>query len=160
MNRVASIPIVLVLLATPVVTAPVQEPLQATVTIGTRVGAPLSGYQGGGRDPFESLVVVAATPKAAPTPARRIPGLAGMAHADVVLKGIVASGTVRLALLAGTDGKTYLAKLQDRLQDAVVRRIESDAVVLLTTAGAPGGSREVRKTIRPASETQQGGGGQ
>ncbi len=130
---------------------------QETVGIGTRVGMPETGYQGfGRRDPFAPLVAPpSATPTTA-TPARRAPGLAGMAAADVVLKGVISSGSTRLALLEGADGKTYLARVQDKLQDAVVRRIDADAVVLFTNTAPPGGSRELRKPLRPKAD----GGGQ
>lgn len=131
---------------------------QETMKIGTRVGMPASGYEGQSRrDPFSPLVAPPTAPVAAgAAPARRAPGLAGMTADDVVLKGIIASGATRMALLEGTDGKTYLAKAQDRLQDAVIRRIDADAVVLLTNATPRGGGREVRKALRPAGE----GGGQ
>jgi hypothetical protein len=130
---------------------------QETIKIGTRVGMPVTGYEGlSRRDPFAPLVTPPTTQVAATaaTP-RRVPGLAGMAAADVVLKGIVASGATRLALLEGPDGKTYLARAQDRLLDAVIRRIDADAVVLLTNATAKVGGRELRKPLRPVGE---GGG--
>lgn len=125
--------------------------------IGTRVGLVPSGYEGQTRrDPFLPLVAPPTAPVATDAaPARRAPGLAGMTADDVVLKGIIASGATRMALLEGSDGKTYLAKAQDRLQDAVIRRIEVDAVVLLTNATPRAGGREVRKPLRPVGE---GGG--
>lgn len=131
---------------------------QEAVTIGTRVGTPPTDYRGiGRRDPFAPLVeTTPAAPKPGASPARRAPGLAGMTVADVVLKGIIASGPTRLALLEGPDGKSYLARAQDRLQDGLVRRIDADAVVLVTTGPARGGSREIRKALRPAAD----GGGQ
>lgn len=131
---------------------------QETMKIGTRVGLVPSGYEGQSRrDPFTPLVAPPTAPvaPAGGAPARRAPGLAGMTADDVVLKGIISSGATRLALLEGTDGKTYLAKAQDRLQDAVIRRIDVDAVVLLTNATQRAGGREVRKPLRPAGE---GGG--
>ena len=76
---------------------------------------------------------------------RRPAGLAGLAAADVSLKGVITSGTTRLALLEGPDGKTHLARLRDRLHDAVVTRIETDAVVLMEQ----GKSQETRKPLRP-----------
>ncbi len=134
------------------VPASAQEP----IPIGTKVGVPESGYRmQGRRDPFAPLVTSA--PPAATTAAasaRRAPGLAGLAAADAVLKGIITSGQTRIALLEAPDGKTYLARAQDRLHDAVVRRIDEDAVVLLTGGSARGG-REVRKELRPSA-----GGGQ
>lgn len=134
-----------------------QSGTQETVKIGTRVGVPDTGYQGfGRRDPFAPLVAPPSAATTTPAPARRAPGLAGMAAADVVLKGIISSGSTRLALLEGSDGKTYLARAQDKLQDAVVRRIDADAVVLLTNTAPRGGSRELRKPLRPTAD----GGGQ
>jgi len=130
---------------------------QETIKIGTRVGMPVSDYDGQSRrDPFAPLVSPP-TPQAAAGAAttRRAPGLAGMTAADVVLKGIISSGATRMALLEGPDGRTYLARAQDRLHDAVIRRIDADAVVLLTTATPRGGGREVRKPLRPLGE---GGG--
>lgn len=124
--------------------------------IGTRVGLVPSGYEGQSRrDPFLPLVAPPTAPVATGAPARRAPGLAGMTADDVVLTGIIASGATRMALLEGSDGKTYLARTQDRLQDAVIRRIEVDAVVLLTNTTPRAGGREVRKPLRPAGE---GGG--
>lgn len=138
--------------AWPVVAAP------QTVALGTRVGTPASDYRGlGRRDPFAPLVeATPAAPKPGAPAVRRAPGLAGMSVADVVLKGIIASGPTRLALLEGPDGKSYLARAQDRLQDGLVRSIEADAVVLVITGPARGGSREIRKALRPAAD----GGGQ
>lgn len=131
---------------------------QDTLKIGTRVGLVQSGYEGQSRrDPFTPLVAPPTAPVATGTaPVRRAPGLAGMTVDDVVLKGIITSGAIRMALLEGTDGKTYLAKAQDRLQDAVIRRIDVDAVVLLTNTSQRAVGREVRKPLRPVGE----GGGQ
>jgi len=133
---------------------------QESLKIGTRVGMPASDYEGQRRrDPFAPLVAPP-TPQAAGVGAsadttRRAPGLAGMTAADVELKGIISSGATRMALLEGPDGKTYLARAQDRLHDAIIRRIDADAVVLLTTATPRGGGRELRKSLRPLGE---GGG--
>ncbi len=150
MTRLTLSAIVLLCLSVPVTA-------QETMKIGTRVGMMPTGYEGQSRrDPFSPLVAPpTAPPVTAAATTRRASGLAGMTADDVVLKGIISSGATRMALLEGTDGKTYLAKAQDRLQDAVIRRIEADAVVLLTNATQRAGGREVRKALRPAG---QGGG--
>lgn len=109
----------------------------------------------GRRDPFAPLVV-ASPPSAPGTVTRRVPGLAGLAVADVVLTGVIASGPTRLALLQGADGRTYLARQQERLQDAVVHRIDADAVILMLTTPPRSGPREIRKPLRPT--TADGGG--
>lgn len=135
-----------------------QDP-PTTLRIGSRVGtseavaAPASGYQEiGRRDPFAPLVnpPSAAAPATA-APEKRAPGLAGHAIADLDLKGIISSGQTRIALLAAPDGKTYMARAQDRLHDGVVRRIDADAVVMLQNASMFEGAREVRKVLRPAA---------
>ncbi len=133
---------------------PVASAAQETVAIGSRVGVPPSGYQGAGRrDPFASLIA-APTPSSAPA-APRAAGLAGIAVADVAVKGIITSGNTWIALLEAPDGKTYLARPQDRLHDGVVRRIDADAVVFLTQAGSgAGAAREVRKGLRPTAGDQ------
>jgi hypothetical protein len=129
---------------------------QTTLKIGSRVGMIDSGYQEiGRRDPFAPLVRPPSASTPAVTAARRAAGLAGQAVADVELKGVIASGDTRMALLRGPDGKTYLARVQDRLHDAVIRRIEADAIVLLIAASPEEPAREVRKVIRPVA-----GGGQ
>ena len=104
----------------------------------------------GRRDPFVSLI----TPKkaAAPAaPARRRAGLAGLALADVSVKGIVQNGSVTLAVLEGPGGKSFVARSRDRLQDATVTHIDIDGVLfaqqVVDAVGEPG-TRNVRKSLR------------
>jgi len=130
-----------------------QQPLK----VGSRVGvaAKPGGYDDGGRrDPFASLIAERPVVAATEAGVARAKGLAGVAVVDVAIKGIITSGATLLAIMAGPDGAMYLARPNDRLHDAVVRRIDRDAVVF--TAKVPDGtgkivSREVRKGIRPAS---------
>lgn len=127
-----------------------QEPIK----IGTRVGVPASGYDSGGRrDPFASLIKEQPTnvPEADVTRAK---GLAGVAVVDAVVTGILTSGQKWIAIVAGPDGNTYLARTNDKLHDAVVRRIDRDSVTFL--ARVPDGtgtivSREVKKGLRPTT---------
>jgi len=126
------------------------------------VPTPKAYADGGRRDPFVSLIV----PKAAPNvsansrPKPAVAGLAGLAVSDAVVKGLIKSGTTFIALLQGPDGRTYMARRQDRLQDGVVTRIESDGVVFTERAADATGivhSRDVRKPLRA---TNSGSGGQ
>ena len=74
-----------------------------------------------------------------------------MAIADVVVKGVIRSGSTMIALLAGPDGRTFMAHRQDRLADGVVSKIEADGVVFSErTADAAGiaRARDVRKPLR------------
>jgi Tfp pilus assembly protein PilP len=129
-----------------------QEP--PPIKIGTRVGVEPSGYDPQGRrDPFASLV--RESPAATATSdAPRAKGLAGIAVTDVEVTGIITAGEKWLAIVAGPDGTTYLARTNDRLHDATIRRIDRDAVVFLArTRDVTGAtvSREVRKALRPTT---------
>lgn len=120
--------------------------------------SPTAGARGaaydvaGRRDPFVSLVAPSATTRAsAVAQVRRGPGLAGVAIADVVVKGVIRSGATMIALLAVPDGRTFMAHRQDRLADGVVSRIDADGVVFSErTADAAGVARacDVRKPLR------------
>ncbi len=128
---------------------------QTPIKIGTRVGvADVSGYDSGGRrDPFASLIADRPAAATAATPARRAQGLAGLAMADVSVKGIITNGQKWIAIIAAPDGTTYMARPNDRLHDAVVRRIDRDAVVFFAQVEDATGamrSREVRKELRPS----------
>jgi type IV pilus assembly protein PilO len=126
--------------------------------IGTPVGGgePIlveerSGYEPDDRrDPFVSLI----TPQRAAAPAALAPpraGLAGLALADVSVKGIVQNGSVTLAVLEGPGGKSFVARSRDRLQDAIVKHIDIDGVLfaqqVVDAVGEPG-TRDVRKSLR------------
>jgi Tfp pilus assembly protein PilP len=131
---------------------------QTPIPVGARVGESPSGYDAGGRrDPFVSLV----TPKpTTPAQVAKAPGglpsagLGGVSVNDVSVKGIMRSGATLIALLQGPDGRTFIARRQDKLQDGVVTRIELDAVTFNTrSVDAVGASRarDVRKTLHPIS---------
>lgn len=130
---------------------------QADLPLGTRVGSAVpaapeaAGYDDGGRrDPFISLLA-SKKPAAGATPARPRPGLAGVALADVAVKGVVHNGASTVALLEGPGGKSFVARTKDRLQDAVVKVIDADGVTFVQqVVDALGVSRprDVRKSLR------------
>lgn len=125
------------------------------IRIGSRVGESPTTYDDGGRrDPFVSLIVPKVTPMGKPAPGRTRPaaGLGAVSVSDVVVKGLMRSGTTLIALLQGPDGRTYMAKRQDHLQDGVVTRIDVDAVVFTERSADAAGvvrARDVRKPLRP-----------
>lgn len=142
MNRRLAILVLLTVAAAPAAAQPPQAPDRH------------AAYDASGRrDPFVSLVTPRASPRTtgdAP-PLRRGPGLAGVAIAEVVVKGVIRSGSTMIALLAAPDGRTFMAHRQDRLADGVVSRIDADGVVFSErtdgTAGAAR-TRDVRKPLR------------
>ena len=130
----------------------------AQIPVGTYVGASMSGYDSAGRrDPFVSLI----TPKR-PTPAGQpqagrptAPGLRSMALADVAVTGVVRRGNVMMAILQGAgQQQSYVAKVKDRLMDAVIKSIDAQGVVFVEVVDPGLGSRpqEIRKALRGAAE--------
>jgi Tfp pilus assembly protein PilP len=130
---------------------------QERMPLGTHVGnaAQTSGYDDGGRrDPFVSLMTPKKAAPAAPSSRPRA-GLAGLTLADVAVKGIVHSGPAVVAVLEGPEGRSFIARSKDRLQDAVVKSIDADGVVFVEQAVDAAGavhSRDVRKTLRSSAE--------
>jgi Tfp pilus assembly protein PilP len=110
----------------------------------------------GRRDPFVSLVR-RGTETARTTASARGAGLGGLETSEVTLKGTVQSREGYVAMLQGSDSKTYIVRVGDRLLDGAVRAINANAVVILQQVNDPLSlekQREVRKTIRSADEAQ------
>jgi Tfp pilus assembly protein PilP len=129
----------------------------AQLPIGTAVGFPVtSGYDAGGRrDPFVSLVVPKRPTASTPAIERLSGTLRGLSLADAKLTGIIKSGDRYLATVEAPDRRSYSIRADDRLLDAVVKRIDADGVVFMeleSSGFSGGGPREVRKTLRPAAE--------
>lgn len=124
------------------------------IRVGSRVGeSPTSYDDGGRRDPFASLIVPKPTPTSRPGGGAGpvAAGLGGVSVTDVVVKGVIRSGNTLIALLQGPDGRTYMAKRQDRLHDGVISRIEIDAVVFTERSADAAGvvrARDIRKPLR------------
>lgn len=130
---------------------------QKRLPVGTHVGmstAPASSTagvydEGGGRDPFVSLLV---SKKAAAPPAfRPRTGLSDVALADVAIKGTVHTGTTIVAVLEAPGGRSFVGHAKDRLQDATIKTIELDGVTFtqqVVDALGVARTRDVRKPLR------------
>jgi Tfp pilus assembly protein PilP len=106
----------------------------------------------GRRDPFISLVGRGATPEAS---GDRPAGLPGMLIHEVSLKGIMKERSGFVALVQGTDRKTYTIRQGQRLLDGAVKSIIADAVIFAQDVNDPLSAvrqREVRKALRSAEE--------
>jgi hypothetical protein len=122
-------------------------PVESTVAVGMHVGSLPETYDDGGRrDPFASLVA----PKRAASNAPRT-GLAGLAMADVTVRGIVRHGQSMLAILEAPGKQSFVARLNDRLLDGSIKSIDSAGVVFLEASGHRN-AQEVRKALRSAGE--------
>lgn len=145
----------------PAASAPLEAPAAATkpqtpsTKEGEAAGTPLAshGYTynaEGRRDPFVTLVK-RGSDTAATTAAARAAGLAGLGTGEVTLRGILASEGGYVAMLLGSDKKTYIVRTGDHLADGTIRTITEDALVIVQRANDPQSQqklREVHKTLR------------
>jgi Tfp pilus assembly protein PilP len=112
--------------------------------------APFSYEAEGRRDPFLSLLGRGNDPK---TTASRPAGVAGLLIAEVTVKGIVRDKGGFIAMIQGSDSKTFIVRTGDRLFDGSVKSIVADKVVFSQDVSDPLSlvkQREVPKAVRPA----------
>lgn len=107
----------------------------------------------GRRDPFISLL----KPIGPSTQGIRPTGMEGFLIQEVALKGIVKSEGVFIAMLQGTDNKSYFCKVGQRLFDGQITAIDKETVAFrqdVTDPLSPVKSREVKKTLYPSEEAR------
>ena len=113
-----------------------------------------SGFQyesRGRRDPFVSLALGFNMSGLAPRP----PGLNGMLIQEISLRGIVKTQDGYIAMIQGTDNKSYFARVGERLYDGHIQRIEDQKVVFRQEINDPlriENLQEVEKTLHPVEE--------
>lgn len=113
-----------------------------------------SGYHyeaKGRRDPFVSLALgVNVLP-----PDVRPPGLAGMLIQEVSLRGIVKTTDGYIAMIQGTDNKSYFARQGERLYDGNIQSIDDGKVVFRQEINDPlriEKFQQVEKSLHPVEE--------
>lgn len=130
----------------------------AQIPVGTRVGEVYTGtYDSRGRrDPFMSLI----TPKRPTTSQPNMKsgqGLASLTLSDVMVTGIVRSGESMMAILQGPDRQSFVAHVQDRIADAIVKTIDARGVTFVDAVELGSGEKpqETRKMLRSAAEVNR-----
>jgi Tfp pilus assembly protein PilP len=106
----------------------------------------------GRRDPFLTLVRRGSDGLAG---GKRPQGVAGLAVAEITLKGVLMSKGAYFGLVQGPDLRTYVVHPNDRLLDGSVKSIAPDSIVLIQDVNDPLSltkQREVRKALRVAEE--------
>jgi hypothetical protein len=137
----------------------IAAPVAAQIPVGTKVGEPLpsaGSYESlGRRDPFVSLIAPRRATSAA-TP-RMGTGLQSFLVDDVIVTGISRKGDLMMAILQSADKQSYVAKIRDRLSNAVVKSIDSTGVVFVEVgeSSRTGRPREIRKLLRSADEVNR-----
>jgi Tfp pilus assembly protein PilP len=103
----------------------------------------------GRRDPFVSLLRRGADPQA--PSASRAPGLVGLSVAEISLRGVLQSRNEFVAIVEGSDKRTYLARPGQKLLDGTIRAIDKDSMLIAQQVNdplSPEKQREVRKALR------------
>jgi Tfp pilus assembly protein PilP len=124
---------------------PVPEGIEITEGSGFRYEAR------GRRDPFVSLALGVDVL----SPDVRPPGLAGMLIQEVSLRGIVKTVDGYIAMIQGTDNKSYFAKDGERLYDGNIQSIDDARVVFRQEINDPlriEKFQTVEKTLHPVEE--------
>lgn len=125
--------------------ADVPSPIELTEGSGFRYEA------AGRRDPFVSLVLgMNVLP-----PEARPPGLQGMLIQEVSLRGIVKTTDGYIAMIQGTDNKSYFARTGERLYDGNIQTIDDEKVVFRQEINDPlriERFQQVEKTLHPVEE--------
>ena len=117
---------------------------------GQPAPAPFSYEPEGRRDPFLSLLGRGNNPTMTVS---RPSGVAGLLISDVSVKGIVRDKGGFIAMIQGSDSKTYIVRPGDHLFDGSVKSIVADKVVFSQDVTDPLSlvkQREVPKAVRPA----------
>ncbi len=105
----------------------------------------------GRRDPFVTLLSRGVEPGMG----KKLTGLPGLATAEVMVRGIMQSRNSYVALLSGPDGKTFSARVNDRLLDGIIRSVTPQGIVVMQDVNDPLSlvkQREVRKGLRTAED--------
>jgi hypothetical protein len=124
---------------------PVPEGIEITEGSGFRYEAR------GRRDPFISLALGVDVL----SPDVRPPGLAGMLIQEVSLRGIVKTVDGYIAMIQGTDNKSYFARDGERLYDGNIQSIDDARVVFRQEINDPlriEKFQTVEKTLHPVEE--------
>jgi len=128
-----------------------------TIPIGTKVGEASTGsYESlGRRDPFVTLIAPRRT--ASPSQPRLGTGLASFFVNDVNVTGLVKAPGGMMAILQSVDKQSYVAKVRDRLADAVIKSIDAAGVVFVEVPepGSFAKPREIRKVLHPLDEVKR-----
>jgi Tfp pilus assembly protein PilP len=106
----------------------------------------------GRRDPFVSLQKPVASDEG---PRVRRPGLEGMLIQEIALKGIVRTPRGHIAMLQGTDGKSYFAQSGQKLADGLITGIDATTVTFRQDVTDPLSVVKVRELKKSLYQTEE-----
>jgi type IV pilus assembly protein PilP len=123
----------------------------APVAAAAPAAEPYTYDPAGRRDPFVSLLSRGIESAVGATTS----GLGGIATADLMVRGVLQSRGSYVAIVSGPDGKTYRARVNDRLLDGVIRSVTPQGIIVMQEVNDPLSlvkQREVRKGLRTAED--------
>ena len=109
----------------------------------------------GRRDPFQNLVGAGSEGKAT---SRRGEGLAGMTVGEISVRGIMQSRGALVAMIEGSDKKTYIVHQGDKLLDGTIKSVNAQGLVIVQEVNDPLSlikQREVRKMLRSLEDAKE-----
>ena len=128
---------------------PEVEPVPEGIELTEGGGPPYDAR--GRRDPFVSLALgLDVLP-----PESRPPGMQGMLIQEVTLRGIVKTQDGYIAMIQGTDNKSYFARVGERLYDGTIQTIDDTTVVFRQEINDPlriERFQDVQKTLYPTED--------
>ena len=130
-------------------------PSPAATTPQAAPAEPYTYNPEGRRDPFVSLVSRGFQTESS---GKRAEGLAGLTTAEIMLSGILQSRGAYVALVKAPDGKTFTARVNDRLVDGTIRSITPTGMVIMQEVNDPLSLvkvKEVRKGLRASDDVKQ-----
>ena len=87
-----------------------------------------------------------------------VDGLAGMRIEDLSVRGIMQTRNQLVAMVQGTDNRTYVLHEGDKVADGVVKAVVADGLVMLQEVSDPRAqerTREVRKLLTSFEDNQR-----
>jgi len=102
---------------------------------------------GGRRDPFISLLANVAR-GAGGDDGIRLPGMPGFLIQEMTLKGIVSDRSGFIAMLEGTDGKSYFARVGQQLYDGTITAMDAASVSFYQDVRDPLARERVREVVK------------
>jgi len=106
------------------------------------------------RDPFVNLLGTGSEPRAT---SRKGEGAAGMAVADISVRGVMQSRGALVAMVQGPDNRTYLVHSGDKLLDGTIKSVTPQGLIIMQDVNDPLSAvkqHEVRKLLRGLEDTK------
>jgi type IV pilus assembly protein PilP len=123
--------------------------------------APADSYTyepSGRRDPFLNLLGFTEVQVQAVGVPRHVDGVGGLSVSETTVRGVMKSRGALIALVQGTDKKTFVVHQGDKLLDGTIMSVVPEGLVIMQPVNDPLSSvkqREVRKLLRSVEDGKQ-----